>query len=257
MGAPETAVSTLIELLAVLGILLLADRWLHRHLQGMIFLLTGDTEIALWIYAIILFPGVVLHECSHALTAALLGVRSGKISLFPRRVGKHIQLGFVLVQETDFLRASLIGAAPLLIGGTIVAIIGTNLFGTPEVMTALATGQWGHALQGLFKTLQLPDLWIWAYLVFAISNTMLPSKSDIHAWPLLGGILAALFILILSLGGGAWILSWAVPSLTAAARWIILLGISTALVDLPFFSVIFLLEKAIGRLRGREVVYKP
>ncbi len=256
MEFPWPALSILGELLAVLGILLLADRWLHRHLQGVIFLLTGDTEIALWIYAIILFPGVALHECSHALTAALLGVRSGKISIFPRRVGKQIQLGFVLVQDTDFLRASLIGAAPLLIGGTIVALIGTTLFGTPEVLAALSAGQWGNALQGLFTTLQLPDLWIWAYLVFAISNTMIPSRADIHAWPLLGCILAAILLLILALGGGAWILSWSIPPLTAAARWIILLGISTILVDLPFFSVIFLTEKALERLRGEKIVYK-
>jgi hypothetical protein len=40
---------TLGELLVVLALLLLADRWLHRHLQGLMLLLTNDQEIALWL----------------------------------------------------------------------------------------------------------------------------------------------------------------------------------------------------------------
>ena len=35
----------LLQLLTVLGLLLVADRWLHRHLQGVMFLLTGDEEL--------------------------------------------------------------------------------------------------------------------------------------------------------------------------------------------------------------------
>ena len=61
----------LAELIVVLGLLLLADRWMHRHLQGVMFLISNDEEIALWLYAIILLPGVALHELSHALVAGL------------------------------------------------------------------------------------------------------------------------------------------------------------------------------------------
>ncbi len=43
------------------------------------FLLTGDEELALWLYAIVLFPGVALHELSHALVARLLGVKIGHL----------------------------------------------------------------------------------------------------------------------------------------------------------------------------------
>ena len=46
----------LVQLLVVLGLLLWADRWLHQHLQGVMLLLTGDDDIALWLYAIVLLP---------------------------------------------------------------------------------------------------------------------------------------------------------------------------------------------------------
>ncbi|MGC9356906.1 MAG: hypothetical protein ACP5GX_03525 [Anaerolineae bacterium] len=247
---------SLIELLAVLGLLLWADRWLHRHLQGVMLLLTNDEEMALWLYALVLLPGVLLHELSHALVAALVGVRIGRISIFPRRIGGRIQLGFVPVEETDLFRASLIGAAPLLAGSAVVILTGHLVFGTPDLMAALTTGSWLQALRGLGTALKAPDAWIWAYLVFAVGNTMLPSRADTHAWPLLGAILLAIALIAILAGAGSLLLDGLSRFLRSSIRWVVLLGGSTLLIDVPFFAFLFLMEKGIERLRGRRVVYR-
>jgi len=246
----------LAELFVVLGLLLWADHWLHRHLQGVMYLLSNDEEIAIWLYAILLLPGVFLHELSHALAAAIVGVKIGHISILPRRVGKRIQLGFVPVQQTDFIRASFIGAAPLFCGGAAVIAVGHRVFGTPEVIAALAAQDWLAALQGLSAALHAADVWIWAYLVFAIGNTMLPSRSDIHAWPFLGFVAAVLAFIVLLFGGGALLLDGLGQFLTVAVRWIILLGGSTLLVDIPFFAVIFLAQKVLEHLKGVRLEYR-
>ncbi|RLC85775.1 MAG: hypothetical protein DRI37_07660 [Chloroflexi bacterium] len=247
---------TLGELLAVLALLLLADHWLHQHLQGIMFLLTGDAELALWLYALVLFPGVLIHESSHALVAKILGVRIGRMGIFPRRVGRRIQLGFVPVEETDFLRASLIGAAPLLAGSAVILVLGHYVFGTPEVLAALSAGEWLSALRGLGAALQAPDAWIWAYLVFAVGNTMLPSRSDVHAWPFLGAALVIIAGVMLLAGAGALLLQGIADFLGWAARWVVLLGGCTFLVDLPFFLLLFLLEKGLERWKGQQIVYR-
>ncbi len=247
---------TLGELLAVLALLLLADHWLHQHLQGIMFLLTGDAELALWLYALVLFPGVLIHESSHALVAKILGVRIGRMGIFPRRVGRRIQLGFVPVEETDFLRASLIGAAPLLAGSAVILALGHYVFGTPEVLAALSAGEWLSALRGLGAALQAPDAWIWAYLVFAVGNTMLPSRSDVHAWPFLGAALVIIAGVMLLAGAGALLLQGIADFLGWAARWVVLLGGCTFLVDLPFFLLLFLLEKGLERWKGQQIVYR-
>jgi len=57
-----------------LPVLLLLQRWIHRHLRGVAYLLTGRQSWAVIIYALILFPGVLLHELSHWLAAQVLGV---------------------------------------------------------------------------------------------------------------------------------------------------------------------------------------
>ncbi len=248
---------TLPILIAVLSLLLIADRWLHRHLQGVMLLITRDQEVALWLYALILFPGVLLHEVSHALMAALLGVRIGRISLMPKRAGGRIQLGFVPVEETDFVRASLIGAAPLLVGSGVVIATGAFVFGTPNVIAALSAGDWWAALEGLRAALHAPDAWIWAYLIFAVGNTMLPSRADTHAWPVAGMVLVMVLLGVILVGAGATLIAGATAFLTEALRWVVLLGGSTLLVDVPFFLFLWLVEKGLERLTGRRIVYKP
>ncbi len=243
------------QLTLVLGLLLLADRWLHRHLQGVMFLLSRDHEIAVWLYALILLPGVALHELSHAVTAALLRVRIGRISILPQRSGSRIQLGFVPVQETDFIRASLIGAAPFFVGALVIFLVGRAVFGTPDVVAAITAADAHAALQGLRAALAAPDAWVWAYLIFTIGNTMLPSRSDTHAWPLLGGVLLLGAVIIALAGGGALLLQGLAATLGTLVGWLILLGGSTLLIDLPFFLFLILIEKALERLSGLRLEY--
>jgi hypothetical protein len=198
----------------------------------------------------------LIHELSHALVAAILGVRIGRISLFPRRAKGHIQLGFVPVEETDFLRASLIGAAPLLAGTMVIFAVGYFVFGTPEVIAALSAGSWWEALVGLGRAFQAPDAWAWAALIFTVGNTMLPSRSDTHAWPLLGLILVVAIFIALLAGAGAVLLDGISYFLTWTVRWVVLLGGSTLLVDVPFFLFLLVVEKILEHLSGRKIVYQ-
>ncbi len=244
------------EFLLVLGLLWLADRWLHRNLQGVMLLLANDKEVALWLYAILLLPGVLLHEVSHAFVAAMLGVNIGRIHILPRRVGKLIQLGYVPVEQTDFVRASLIGAAPLFCGGAVIVLVGYLVFGTAAVVAALTAGDWLTALQNLAMAFETPDAWIWAYLIFAIGNTMLPSKSDTHAWPTLG-IVVGLFVgVLMVINGGPAFLNEAGQLLTMPVRWLVLLGGSTLLVDIPFFVFIFFALRFLEFVRGVRLEYR-
>jgi hypothetical protein len=97
------------------------------------------------------------------------------------------------------------------------------------------------------------DAWIWLYLLFAISNAMLPSESDrASLWPMLTffGVVAA--VAFLAGWGPALISSLSDPVETALGILLIAFGI-TLFVDVVFFAVILVLQLLVTVLTGRRL----
>lgn len=172
-----------LALAATLFPLLLVKRWITRRLQELSIRWTGDLDVALIVFFVLVFPGVIVHEVSHWLAALLLGVRVRKLSIGPVRRGNSrlVSLGSVQVGRVDPVRASLIGMAPLFGGSAVIVLIGTYVLGVNELAGATASGGVESLLAGLDRLFHVPDVWLWLYLIFAVSNVMLPSDSDIAA----------------------------------------------------------------------------
>src|SRR5512146_1695273 len=58
------------------------------------------------------------------------------------------------------------------------------------------------------------DFYLWFYLAFAVSSTMMPSESDRHAWLELLIAIGVLIGITLLFGAGPWILSNLAPRLS-------------------------------------------
>ncbi len=240
-------------------VLLLLQRWIHTHLHGLALLLTGAPERAYIIYAIILFPGVVLHEISHWLSASLLGVRTGKLSLLPKRQADgSIQLGYVEYYKDRGLgpiRESLIGGAPLMVGTAVIWLIGWHIFDIQTVTAAVQSGNVDQLALALTAFFQTADLFVWLYLLFAISNAMMPSASDRRAWPAFLLVMGGLAVLIYLLGLADVVLAnLSGPAATLFSYLGLALTVAIA-VDLLFMAFIALLETGLSRLRGVRVNY--
>src|SRR5512147_2293768 len=104
---------TIILFAIVFVLTIFLQRWLHRHIQGLALILTGDAGCAIRFLFYLLMPGVLLHEMSHYVMARLLLVRTGAF-----RVGigntnrRQVSLGSVNIERTDPIRESLVGIAP-------------------------------------------------------------------------------------------------------------------------------------------------
>lgn len=242
-----------------LPILLVLQRWIHRHLHGVAFLLTGNKGWAVVLYALILFPGVLLHELSHWLSATLLGVRTGSLSILPRpKSDGSVQLGYVEYYKTKGLgpiRESLIGSAPLVTGTLAVLLIGLQIFDMPTLVDALQSGDSDTLAQALSTLFATGDFLLWLYLLFAISNAMMPSASDRRAWPAFALVMILFAVVMYFLGLQGLVLNeLAQPAATAFGY--IGLAFSLAIgVDLFFILLIYLLESLISRLKGVDLVY--
>ncbi len=242
-----------------LVVLLFLQRWIHAHLHGVSLLLTGRPEWAVVLYAVILFPGVLLHEVSHWLTATLLGVRTGGFSLIPRRQPDGtLQLGYVEYYKGRTLgpfRESLIGAAPLIAGTSVILLIGRHVFGVTDLADAFQFGDVSTLTDALAAIIATPNFLAWLYLLFAVANAMLPSRSDRHAWPAFLLWLGGLTLVVAFLARDTALLDNLVrPASTlfgflATALWI------AVAVDILCMAVIALLEWLLSRARGMSVVY--
>lgn len=244
-----------------LPFLLLLQRWIHRHLRGLTYLLTGRMNWAVLLYALVLFPGVLLHELSHWITARLLGVRTAGVSLLPQmQKDGALRLGYVEYYRSRSLgpiRESLIGAAPLVTGLSIVLLIGHHIFDVSSFTTAIRAGNLDQLSGALVSLFEAPDFLVWLYLIFAVSNAMMPSPSDRRAWPPVLILLAVAAVILYVLDRQQVIIAGIVGPMTAVFGYLAL-ALSLAIgVDLAFMLIIYILEGLISRLRGVELVYDP
>jgi len=244
----------LMWLLLLLGPLFLAQRSLHREVQAIFLLITRRMDFSIVLFALVFFPGVLLHETSHYLMARILGVRTGRFSLLPRPLPNgRLQLGYVETRASDWVRETLIGAAPLLTGGVVVAYAGVQRLGLTGAWDALSSGTPGAMQLALSAMLERPDFWLWFYLTLAISSTMLPSASDRRAWLPLGLVAALLLGISLAAGAGPWLLANAAPWVNRgleAAALVLAISLGLHLVLLPPF---WLARRGLSHLSGLEV----
>jgi len=236
--------------------LVLLERWIHQHIHGVALLATRQDDAAVLLYGLPLLPGVMLHELSHWLAAKLLGVKTAGMSLLPQRQRDgHVRLGSVTIYQTDVVRASLIGVAPLISGSLAVLAMGQWVFGVGALGEALQSGKVEAITQSLAAALSAPDMWLWLYLLFAVANAMLPSESDRETWPPVILFLAVVVLAAYVLGFSSFLLDLA-PLVTSALRWLAVAFALTIVADVPFVIVIALTERMLGAASGHRVYYK-
>ena len=242
-----------------LPLLLISQRWIHRHLHGVAYLLTGNRQWAVVLYAIVLFPGVLLHELSHWVAAKLMGVRTGKISLLPRaKKDGSVQLGYVEYYKTADLgavRESLIGAAPLLAGTAVILLISFHIFTISALLQALQIGDLDPLLAAISQIIAADDFLVWLYLLFAVSNAMMPSASDRRAWPTFLAIIVGVIILLYLLGMEEWLARGLYGPGAIIAGYLALAFTLTLIVNLFFILLIAFLELLISWIKGVRLNY--
>ena len=87
-------------------------------------------------------------------------------------------MGQVTVEQGGVWLDSLVGMAPLLVGSIIVALIGRHIFGAHQLMAQAYEGNFSSTASFFANAIRAADSALWAYLLFAVANAMMPSASD-------------------------------------------------------------------------------
>lgn len=249
-----TSFDGLLWLLSALILLVFFQRTLHREIQAFFLILTKNPGLTQTIFALFFFPGVFLHELSHFLAAKLLGVRTGRFSLIPQaQANGRLRLGYVETVSGGFIRDAIIGAAPLVTGSLFVAYTGIYRLHLLPLWDFIRMAEWNGVWSGLNAVLQVPDFWLWFYLTFTISSTMMPSASDRHAWFPLGLLMGALVGIAILTGAGPWMLTNLTPPFNSFLRALAMLfglsGILHVILVIPFF----IFHRILTGLTGVEI----
>jgi len=237
----------LIALLLSLLALAALSRAVSLRVQAVIYYLTGSGDLASVGIFLLLLPGVFLHEGAHWLAARLLGLRTGKFRVWPTKQGAYIGLGSVSVERADIWRESLVGIAPLVAGNLVLALIGWRVFATPTLLAALTAGELAAALSSFWQGLRTSDGLAWAYAVFAIGNSMMPSASDREPFQpvLLYTFFAALIYVVvgLPLAPITHLLGWIAPAIEISVGALIFLILLDGLVWVALWPLMWVLRR--------------
>ena len=249
-----TQLSGLLWFVAMLVPLILLQRLLHREIQAVFLILTRDARITMSIFSLIFLPGVFLHELSHFVVAKVLRVPTGRFSLFPQALPDgRLQLGYVETGRADLVRDSLIGAAPLIVGTVFVAFVAIDRLQMRVLWDVFRNGQMSLFWMGLGTLPSLGDFYLWFYLVFAVSSTMMPSESDRHAWLELAISIGVLFAVTLLLGAGPWMLTTVGPYLSSFFGFVAVIFGLSSFVHILLILPTALLHRILSRVTGVDV----
>lgn len=235
-------------------LLLFLQRALHREIQAVFLISTQNPTFTMFMFSFIFLPGVFLHELSHLVTAKLLGVRTGKFWLLPDVLPDgRLQLGYVEAARTDIVRDSLVGVAPLITGILFVAFAAVDRLHLVVMWDTFRNGQWELFLMGLRILPTAPDFWLWFYLTFAVSSTMMPSESDRQAWMPLGVVSGILLVLVLLAGAGPWMLTHLAPPFNDFLRGTALILLVSILVHGIMILPLLLIHRLLTRVTRLDI----
>lgn len=239
-------------LVGILIPFILAQEWLHREIQMIVFYITRSQQLAVGVFSVLFLPGVALHELSHWLVAKIFGVPVRRFSIIPKVMSKNkVRMGVVEVAASNPVLDALIGLAPLIFGFLAIALIGILLLDLP----AYFSGNFNDWLGELNKLPSIPDFWIWFYFIFVISSTMLPSSSDRKSWPPILIFLGILLIVLLILGAGGWISKNLMPTFELVFSILAAVVMVSLAVHLILGVPLFFIRKLLERVMGVRAVF--
>jgi hypothetical protein len=184
------------------------ERWLHQHLFKVGWLVTKNLHTTTILYYTFFLPGVALNQFVYWFVAGILNVRAERAIAWPeaQAIGE-LRLNFIrLARGTGRLKLAVISTAPFVAGLIAIWFITNNVLNVQGFLNIMHTGTVDDVSRALSVLTSTPDFWLWIYIAFTISNTMMPDFGDLKGWWLVLGIIAAVIAALFLIGAGDEIL---------------------------------------------------
>ncbi len=211
------------------------------------------------LYYAFFLPGVVLHEVSYWLVAGILNVRAeGAIQMPQKQEIAELDLNFIkLPKNVPPFKLAVITLAPLVSGFLFVWIISNSVLNVTGFVTFLGSGELSDISAAISLLTATPDFWLWIYLLFAISNTMVPNLKDLRGARTLLRILLGIGVIAIILGLGNEVIVRTITGPVADALYLLSSTFIVIIaIDLFVTAVLGTIEAIIERLTGDSATFE-
>src|SRR3712207_6314212 len=160
----------------------------------------GGAALGRAAFYLLVFPGVIFHECAHYLACLLTGTKVFRFAPFsPRRSADgRLVLGYVRHGRRSIPIQAIIGLAPILLN-PLGQVLVTALL-TPLTFAEVVDPRWELVEEGILASGFLASdpllALIWAYLSLSFAVGGVPSREDLASVPAVLLLLFAGIILI-------------------------------------------------------------
>ncbi len=238
--------------------------WLHQHIFKVGWLFTRNFRTTTILYYTFFFPGVVLYEVIVWLVAGALDVRAERAIQMPQaQEAGELHLNFVRISSrVPPVKRVVIQLSPMLVGGLFIWHVAANIFNVQAFITTISSGELDDVLLGFRTLTSVPDFWLWFYLVFTVSNTMLPTNLKelaVLRTAFIGIIVVSLVLLVVGIGANLFSTLAALASSVVYNLQILLLMliVMNVLMTLALGLIEYTVESVTGHsatfVRGRMV----
>ena len=139
----------------------------------------------------------------------------------------------------------------------VIWIIANNIIDIQSAFATMRSGSLSDVAAGIGELTSSTDFWLWFYLAFTISNTMIPSDTEnLRGWWMIAGVIAMFVIAGLIIGVGSQLLTQvAVPLEDGINMLSTILGL---MIGINLFMTLALgtLEAIIERITGDSATFR-
>jgi hypothetical protein len=236
--------------------LVYVEKWIHAHLYGVGWLITNDKKGATALYYVLLFPGVLVHEFTQYLVAGALNVKIKRVIAWPQAQSDGtLRLDFVQIKNANRVQAAIIGAAPLFTGLALVWLISSRLLSLDNVVNAIGTGNLDAIGAAVRDAAGAPDFLLWIYVIFTISNAMLPTPADRQGWPLLIGVFAGVIAFLVLIGVGSVLMETFTGPVAHGVNRLTTAFATVLVAEIPGILTIGFIEEVLEKTTKRKFEY--
>lgn len=246
-------------MLVLFNLLRQMKRWLHQHIFKLGWLLTRDFRITTILYYTFFLPGIVLYELVFWLVAGILDVRAERAISIPEEqdIGE-LRLGFVrLSRKAPPYKVTFITISPFFVGLIVIWFIASNIFDIRAITTILSRNAGIRLVSDTVEYgLSVPDFWLWFYVLFTVSNTMVPDVQIVKNWWWLVGVAGLMCLLLLLLGAGEIIANVLSGPVALGLNALSAVFALVVVVDLLVVVILGSAEAVVERFTGYTATFK-